>query len=56
MIFYSLSTLLKNKDILIIVNYGQVDQYKKLLPDGKNLGIRITYMEKKPLDYLKLLL
>ena len=50
MIFYSLSILMlaKIKDILIIVNYGEVDQYKKLLLDGKNLGIKITYMEQKP--------
>ena len=33
------------KDILIIVNKGQLDQYKKLIPNGDNLGIKITYLE-----------
>ena len=33
------------KDILIIVNKGQLNQYKKLLPDGRRLGINITYKE-----------
>ena len=33
------------KDILIIVNKGQLNQYKKILPDGKNLGIKIKYEE-----------
>ena len=39
LIYYPLSILLlsKIKNILIIVNKGQVDQYKKLLPDGKRL-------------------
>jgi len=47
LIFYPLSILMlaKIKDILIIVNKGQLNQYKKLLPNGKNLGINITYME-----------
>ena len=47
LIFYPLSILMlaKIKDILIIVNKGQLDQYKKILPDGKNLGIKITYAE-----------
>ena len=47
LIYYPLSILMlsKIKDILIIVNKGQLDQYKKLLPDGKNLGIKITYKE-----------
>ena len=47
LIFYPLSILMlaKIKDILIIVNKGQLDQYKKLLPNGKNLGIKITYIE-----------
>tara|TARA_B100000579_G_scaffold263409_1_gene217044 strand:- start:572 stop:1435 length:864 start_codon:yes stop_codon:yes gene_type:complete len=47
LIFYPLSIfmLAKIKDILIIVNKGQLDQYKKLLPNGKNLGIKITYKE-----------
>ena len=33
------------RDILIIVNKGQLEQYKKILPDGKNLGIKISYKE-----------
>ncbi len=47
LIFYPLSILMlaKIKDILIIVNKGQLDQYKKILPNGKNLGIKITYIE-----------
>ena len=47
LIFYPLSILMlsKIKDILIIVNKGELDQYKKIIPDGKNLGIKITYAE-----------
>ena len=47
LIFYPLSILMlaKIKDILIIVNKGQLEQYKKLIPNGKNLGIKITYKE-----------
>lgn len=47
MIFYPLSILMlaKIKNILIIVNKGQLDSYKKIIPDGKNLGIKITYIE-----------
>ena len=47
LIFYPLSILMlaNIKDILIIVNKGQLKQYKKLLPDGKKLGIKITYLE-----------
>ena len=47
LIFYPLSILMlaKIKDILIIVNKGQLNQYKKLIPDGKNLGIKLTYLE-----------
>ena len=33
------------KYILIIVNKGQLNQYKKILPNGKNLGININYIE-----------
>lgn len=45
--FYPLSVLMlaKIKNILIIVNEGQIDQFKKILPDGKNLGIKIEYQE-----------
>ena len=47
--FYPLSILMlaKIKDILIVVNKGQVDQFKKILPDGNNLGIKITYVEQE---------
>ena len=47
--FYSLSVLMLSgiRDILIIVNKGQQNQFKKILPDGKNLGIKITYAEQK---------
>ena len=52
LIFYPLSILMlsKIKNILIIVNKDQIDQYKKLIPNGKNLGINITYKEQdKPI-------
>jgi|TARA_B100001093_G_scaffold518161_1_gene602081 glucose-1-phosphate thymidylyltransferase len=47
LIFYPLSILMlaNIKDILIIVNKGQLNQYKKILPNGKNLGINISYLE-----------
>ncbi|MDC3040049.1 sugar phosphate nucleotidyltransferase [Candidatus Pelagibacter sp.] len=47
LIFYPLSILMlaKIKDILIIVNKGQLEQYKKILPNGDNLGIKIKYLE-----------
>ena len=47
LIFYPLSILMltKIKNILIIVNKGQLGQYKKLLPNGENLGLKITYLE-----------
>jgi len=47
LIFYPLSILMLAgiRDILIIVNKGQLYQYKKLIPNGNNLGIRITYLE-----------
>ena len=47
LIFYPLSILMlaKIKDILIIVNKGQLEQYKKIIPDGKKLGIKINYLE-----------
>jgi glucose-1-phosphate thymidylyltransferase len=49
LIYYPLSILMlsKIKDILIIVNKGQLNQYKKLLPNGKNLGIKISYLEQE---------
>ena len=47
LIFYPLSILMlaKIKEILIIVNKGQLEQYKKIIPNGDNLGIKITYKE-----------
>ena len=47
LIFYPLSILMlaNIKDILIIVNKGQLNQYRKIIPDGKNLGIKISYLE-----------
>ena len=47
LIFYPLSILMlaKIKDVLIIVNKGQLEQYKKIIPNGKNLGINIAYKE-----------
>ena len=47
LIFYPLSILMlaNIRDILIIVNKGQLNQYRKILPNGKNLGIKINYLE-----------
>lgn len=49
LIFYPFSILMLSKirDILIIVNKGQLDQYKKIIPNGINLGIKISYLEQK---------
>ena len=49
LIYYPLSILMlaKIKDILIIVNKSQLAQFKKILPEGKNLGIKINYAEQK---------
>ena len=47
LIFYPLSILMlaKIRDILIVVNKGQLNQYKKLFPSGKHLGLNITFKE-----------
>ena len=47
LIYYPLSILMlaKIKDILIIVNKGQLNQYKKLFPDTKNLGLNLSFRE-----------
>ena len=47
LIVYPLSILMlaKIKEILIIVNKGQLNQYKKLIPNGDKLGIKISYIE-----------
>ena len=49
LIYYPLSVLMLMgiRDILIIVNKGQIDQFKKILPNGNNLGIKISYAEQK---------
>ena len=45
--YYPLSVFLLSgiKDILIIVAKGQLENFKKVLPNGKNLGIKIQYLE-----------
>ena len=45
--YYPLSVLMlaKIKDILIIVNKGELDQYKKIIPNGDRFGIKITFLE-----------
>ncbi len=47
LIFYPLSILMlaKIKNILIIVNKGQLEQYKKIIPNGKRFGIKISFLE-----------
>ena len=47
LIFYPLSILMLSKirDILIVINKGQLEQYKKLIPNGENLGIKISFIE-----------
>ena len=49
LIFYPLSVLMLAgiKDILIIVNKGQLTQFEKILPESNNLGIKISYVEQK---------
>ena len=49
LIYYPLSILMlaKIKDILIIVNKGQLEQFKKLIPNGNKLGIKISFKEQK---------
>ena len=49
LIFYPLSILMlaKIRDILIIVNKGQLNQYKKLIPNGDNLGLKISFKEQE---------
>ena len=49
LIFYPLSILMLAgiKEVLIIVNQGQLEQYKKIIPDGKNFGMKINYIEQK---------
>ncbi len=51
LIFYPLSILMlaNIRDILIIVNPGQLENFKNLLGDGKRYGIKIKYkIQNKP--------
>ncbi len=47
LIYYPLSILMLAgiKEILIIVNKGQLAQFKKILPEKNNLGINLKYKE-----------
>ena len=49
LIYYPLSVLMLSgiREILIIVNKGQINQFKKILLSGENLGIKISYAEQK---------
>jgi glucose-1-phosphate thymidylyltransferase len=49
LIFYPLSVLMLAgiKDILIITNQGETHLFKKILRNGENLGIKISYKEQK---------
>ena len=51
MIYYPLSVLMlaKIREVLIISNPEYIDLYEKLLGDGSNLGIKLTYkIQEKP--------
>ena len=57
LIYYPLSILMLAgiREILIIVNKGQVSQFKKVLKNGNHFGVKIEFKEQKILtDYLKL--
>tara|TARA_B100001057_G_scaffold183268_1_gene183978 strand:- start:3025 stop:3894 length:870 start_codon:yes stop_codon:yes gene_type:complete len=47
LIFYPLSVLMlaKIREVLIIVNKGQLNQFRKILPEKNNLGLSIEYRE-----------
>ena len=47
LIYYPLSVLMLSgiREILIIVNKDQINQFQKILPSGENLGIKISYAE-----------
>ncbi|MDC0489091.1 sugar phosphate nucleotidyltransferase, partial [Pelagibacteraceae bacterium] len=49
LIYYPLSVLMLAgiKNILIIVNKGQIAQFRKILNNGERFGIKITYAEQK---------
>ena len=47
LIYYPLSVLMLAgiKNILIVVNKGQVSQFRKILSNGKRFGVNISYIE-----------
>ncbi len=47
LIYYPLSILMLAgiKNILIVVNRGQVNQFKKILGNGERFGVKITFIE-----------
>ena len=47
LIYYPLSVLMLAgiRDILIIVNKGAINQFKKILKNGENFGVKIKYLE-----------
>ncbi|MDB2353772.1 sugar phosphate nucleotidyltransferase [Candidatus Pelagibacter bacterium] len=49
LIFYPLSILMLAgiRDILIIVNKGQLSQFKKILFDGSRFGVKLKFIEQK---------
>ena len=49
LIYYPLSILMLAgiKEILVIVNKGQTSQFKKILKNGENFGVKIHYKEQK---------
>lgn len=49
LIFYPLSILMLSniKDILIITNPNEDEEFKKILGDGSNFGVKIQYEEQK---------
>jgi glucose-1-phosphate thymidylyltransferase len=49
LIYYPLSILMLAgiKEILIIVNKGQLTQFRKILSDGKRFGVKIQYLEQE---------
>ena len=49
LIYYPLSVLMLAgiKNILVIVNKGQLNQFQKILGDGKRYGVKLKYIEQK---------
>ena len=47
LIYYPLSVLMLAgiKNVLVIVNKGQINQFKKILSNGERFGIKINYIE-----------